>query len=303
MSERRIFTHPSVRQSGDYYDQYTETAARLVCRTCGSPWADHNGWSCDGHSVTVLPDAPAVAHKCALCSVLFTPDADEQFIAAHAKVCEKRPLEVGDYVRLDISGPQFASSWQEGTLAGFSDRGSGTGYAKVYIVRAGDDMRDTIGAYRWLWRTSIRRIQRPVDEVKAGGVVCFSEQGADPELCTNCGQHIRHHFGGPQYRCNPNALPKPPTIETPWLSTTKRLPPDPLDTKYDGVTLRTLLDGDAFNRQEQGGAVWRAKPMTPVQRAAVSAHWSAELRAKLAASKERERLQVVVDDGEVGPWW
>lgn len=76
---------------------------------------------------------------------------------------------------------------------------------------------------------------------------------------------------------------------------------DPLAVTYDGVCLRALLDGDEFNRQERGGDMWRAKKMTPAQRAAVSAHLSAELRAKIsakaAADKERER-NVVTMDGE-----
>lgn len=76
---------------------------------------------------------------------------------------------------------------------------------------------------------------------------------------------------------------------------------DPLAVTYDGVCLRALLDGDEFNRQERGGAMWRAKRMTPAQRAAVSAHWSLQLKlrvaAKDAADKERER-NVVTMDGE-----
>lgn len=76
---------------------------------------------------------------------------------------------------------------------------------------------------------------------------------------------------------------------------------DPLDVTYDGVALRALLDGDEFNRQERGGDMWRAKKMTPAQRAAVSAHLSTELRAKVAAKaaadRERDR-NVVTMDGE-----
>jgi len=36
-------------------------------------------------------------------------------------------------------------------------------------------------------------------------------------------------------------------------------------------------------------------PLAPAQRAAVSAHWSAELRRKVAASDERDRNRVLVD--------
>jgi SH3-like domain-containing protein len=60
------------------------------------------------------------------------------------------------------------------------------------------------------------------------------------------------------------------------------------------VNLRTLLDGAAFNRQEQGSGLWRVKQMTPAQRGAVSAHWSAELRAKVAAAKQAERQRSVI---------
>lgn len=65
-------------------------------------------------------------------------------------------------------------------------------------------------------------------------------------------------------------------------------PVDPLDVEYDGVKLRTLIDGDEFNRRE-ASQYYRCMQMTPVQRAAVSAHWSAQLRAKVAAAKAAER--------------
>jgi hypothetical protein len=73
-------------------------------------------------------------------------------------------------------------------------------------------------------------------------------------------------------------------------------PVDPLDVLYDGWTLRQLLEHNEKKRRED----WHlAHPYTPAQRAAVSAHWSAQLRAKVAASKaadaERERNRVTVD--------
>lgn len=81
--------------------------------------------------------------------------------------------------------------------------------------------------------------------------------------------------------------------------------PDPFDAVIDGVTLRTLLDGDEFNRRETSSH-WRAKRMTPAQRAAVSAHWSAQLRAKVAASEAerqgRAPSMVVEHDTEDLPW-
>jgi hypothetical protein len=50
----------------------------------------------------------------------------------------------------------------------------------------------------------------------------------------------------------------------------------PLDAEYDGCVLRDLLALDELARRDTPSArVW-----TPAQRAAVSAHWSAELRTR-----------------------
>lgn len=77
----------------------------------------------------------------------------------------------------------------------------------------------------------------------------------------------------------------------------------PLDETIDGVSLHELLDKDSRARQE----VLRPLPFTPAQRAAVSAYWSAQLRAKVAASAkadaERERNRVVIEhDVDDEPW-
>lgn len=63
--------------------------------------------------------------------------------------------------------------------------------------------------------------------------------------------------------------------------------PDPLDVEYDGVKLCSLIDLDERRNREIGNAIHVR--FTPAQRAAISAHWSAELRAKVAASREAER--------------
>lgn len=63
-------------------------------------------------------------------------------------------------------------------------------------------------------------------------------------------------------------------------------PVDPLDVEHAGVKLRTLLEVDERARRgEIPAGHLRHNHLTPAQRAAVSAHWSAELRAKVAASK------------------
>ena len=77
--------------------------------------------------------------------------------------------------------------------------------------------------------------------------------------------------------------------------TVVRPAPDPLDVKHDGVTLRELLrvnERECRDGELDGGPTL---PLAPAQRAAVSAHWSAELRRKVAASDERDRNRVLVD--------
>lgn len=307
MSEtRRIFTHPSVRQSGDYYDQYTETAAHLVCRTCGSPWADHNGWSCDGHSITVLPldmskltktpkptgasfDYVTVATtKCAACSVLFTADADERLIAAHAKVCDGRPLEAGDYVRWDWNG-----DWCEGKLAASTVEG----IARVDVTRS--NHHEDVGCEMSMLAQNVRRIPRPVAEVKA------EPQFVAPKISKRemeafqayIDKQIVYAYQSVGVSQMADKIPKLPTIETPAL--------------HDGMSTMECYRKWCDNRAlvERGGVPLYA--LTPAQITAGRAAYlsdafnehSAELRLKLAAQKERERMQVVVDqDAEVGPW-
>lgn len=72
-----------------------------------------------------------------------------------------------------------------------------------------------------------------------------------------------------------------------------------LDDVIDLVSLRDLIARDELYRSENGrervdGRFVLARPFfTPAQRAAVSAHWSAQLRAKIAAAKPEP--QVVLD--------
>lgn len=75
---------------------------------------------------------------------------------------------------------------------------------------------------------------------------------------------------------------------------------DPPDVEYDGATLRQLISADEGNRREleistSFGPIPVRAPLTSRQRAAVSAHWSAELRAKVAEGRDRERHLVTVD--------
>jgi hypothetical protein len=89
---------------------------------------------------------------------------------------------------------------------------------------------------------------------------------------------------------------------------------DPLDVKYDDIPLRVLMERDRklrtgeFNLRDSGMPhPSQHKPFTADQRAALSARWSAELRAKIEATRKadavRDRLQVVFEgDPEDFPW-
>lgn len=85
--------------------------------------------------------------------------------------------------------------------------------------------------------------------------------------------------------------------------------PVDLDTVFDGAPLRELLEVDQRLRRDclhtglyEAPRLWwimQGGEFTAAQREAISAHLSAELRAKVAASAERERCQVLVDLQEV----
>lgn len=128
------------------------------------------------------------------------------------------------------------------------------------------------------------------------------------EAACACTHSVPWRSDGTGYRCGAcGVLVAFParvwTVETPWMKVNGQAP-DPLDTKYDGVTLRVLLVAEGLQRHDQGDRVPLSRqPLTPIQRAAVSAHWSAQLRAKVEASKERARMTVMVDvDVEDEPW-
>jgi len=75
---------------------------------------------------------------------------------------------------------------------------------------------------------------------------------------------------------------------------------DPLDVAYDGVPLCDLIEADLQRRSAELDGC-RSSPArrfapTPSQRAALSACWSAQLRALVDQRAELERRRVKVDD-------
>lgn len=74
--------------------------------------------------------------------------------------------------------------------------------------------------------------------------------------------------------------------------------PDPLDVEIDGWKLRTLLAISEEYRQDRGMSPYPPSRFTPAQRAGVSAHWSAQLRAKVAETRADDKareISVIVD--------
>lgn len=74
---------------------------------------------------------------------------------------------------------------------------------------------------------------------------------------------------------------------------------NPLDVEYDDVKLRDLLTIDEERRREghpRFREAW-ARP-SDIQRAAVSAHWSAQLRAKVAESATPKMTVMMAIDAE-----
>lgn len=110
------------------------------------------------------------------------------------------------------------------------------------------------------------------------------------------------------YRAYPSSFTTKPdgTTETTWSSTEV----DPLLVKYDDVALRHLVEIDDAIRQERSAYdCWVSAgytgplpiPMTKLQRDAVSAYLSDQLRAKVKASVEADKarqVSIVVDSEE-----
>lgn len=109
---------------------------------------------------------------------------------------------------------------------------------------------------------------------------------SDATLSARLG-HLKHGPGGSGLEgpCD-DGCPKCKSETDASRSMDVEKPIDPLDVEYDGVTLRELIRQDTENIRHDrltmtGVSAWK---FTTDQRAAVSAHWSAELRAKVAAS-------------------
>lgn len=90
-------------------------------------------------------------------------------------------------------------------------------------------------------------------------------------------------------RANPDSAPYK------YTTTWSHAPVDPLDVEWDGWPLRSLLEMDVKARRENVIAQTTRACFTPLQRNAVSAHWSAELRKLTDAAKQKDRNQVTME--------
>lgn len=291
-------------------------------------------------------------HKCALCGVAVAggdvgAHLVESLLAAHHAVCEKRPLEVGDYVewkavsthvcgevvgiskddeisiRVDFDRHHPSSSSWQGEVHDLSRRQCGL----RRIPRPGAGEQATSNPVRigcilsrstdWCWiaisdggaaalrpgdRIGVRNHPDAPDRTGRATVVEVADGCARLErpavmdiACIATDDHVyliersrggQHDPALPRCACGEDHPPG------------KHAPIDPLDVVYDSRPLRELLAMDQSNRQE---ARETCAIFTPVQHAAVRSHWSAQLRAKVTASREAERNRVRVDL-EYLPW-
>jgi hypothetical protein len=232
------------------------------------------------------------------------------------------PLRAGDYVRWEAPEPD---NWVEGEIATIC------GFEFDIAIHVEGRSRTGLGGTQPFGISlgyTVRRIPRPNPEPKpeillAGDYVRWDnplfpagQVWIEGELVLNPVNHARiriDDFRGQgsewsrgahtDVRVEPGSLrriPRPGVGLRPQrepmrdeMIKERHTEPDPLDVMYDGYTLRHLLGWDeAFRRRD---ALPVKRWLTPAQRAAISAHWSAQLRAKIAASTERERNRVRVD--------
>jgi hypothetical protein len=200
------------------------------------------------------------------------------------------PLQVGDWVRLDCGG----GHWVDGPVVTLLDD---FGHAAIDPLRSSPALRircdGTPFSFRLEDNSGRLRIPRPASaptsELVGDGMADDTE--ALKELLKRGGGVL------------PNGTGIIGTKNGIRLVRPTEPPPD--QVIIDDISLQVLLECDEIARRESESN-WRngsQRTWTPAQRAAVSAHHSAQLRAKVAASDaERKasattvRVQIEVDE-------
>jgi hypothetical protein len=249
------------------------------------------------------PSIAIAAYKCAICNAVLAEDASKltkseawSVSVQHTADCPGLPIRAGDHVRHEpIKGLPYA----DGVVLRV-----GVGFANVRITSGNALGLWGVGDVAALSTGNLRRIPRPAPESR-GEALPLVARASPSVIRVHChGKmldrsqcHETATVSTPQeammaggWRCAAHTAP--PTVETPWMKVTGP-PSDPLDVKYDDVSLRTLLTAARGAARDQVTPL--ARSLTTAQRAAVSAHWSAQLRAKLAASEaERKSREVSI---------
>jgi hypothetical protein len=329
------FVHPEDAATGrECVDRWVSSAVSVLTRDfvprgtiCISRGVNNVAWYHMPDGAPLRGGSTATAtlqHKCARCEqVLDVPVVGEvhgrldEALAAHQELC----FRTGDHVRWEGSAE---GNWIEGSVVRCADDRQSF---RLLIRRASRGW--IIGAETGvgLVGATLRRIPRPEqkgDEVRAAqarfqaeyeaAAKKLAENRIDPASWNPVG--INAHIvtdsphaktitgtGFEQHRRSEHTPQCTYFDSVDAPCTCEPAPPDPLDTKYDGVTLRALVAASTGAARDRMTPLARAG-LTPAQRGAISAHWSAELRAKVSASKDAEQRRVVVDlqDDEENPW-
>jgi len=257
----------------------------------------------------VTADGSQAKITCARCSHLFnsgpaplTSEGIEAEVATHQERC----FVVGDWVRWEHNG-----DWLEGELRGLSSKRQ---VASVKISKARRAME--VGSTMEMLSCNVLRIPRPGQEVASGplfrcqgyrdGKQCEARSGPPAAFGYLCPEHDAPIDGDHAHFSYPLSIDDP--IQ------------QPAPTLYDGLTAeqcyarfrlrmagsdRVIHDADLpIGKTVAEELIAGRMSLTAAQLAAARTLWSAQLRAKIAASREAERLTVSCEVQDVeDPTW
>jgi hypothetical protein len=212
-------------------------------------------------------DEGEVTTKCARCGVVLdlpktwsaalANTALDAAVFAHAERC----FIVGDWVRWEH--PTRPDNWVEGELV----RVDGAS-ADIVVANEGPGRPRSVGGHGIFGRhgQNLRRIERPVQAVKRPGDGRFH--------ATDCG-----YYDSSDAECTCDERGESPPA-----------PPRPETDHVEGIPRSCLLKH--FEEDQRND--WPPS-LSVAQRAAASEQWTKQLRAKQQEARERERMQVVVE--------
>lgn len=198
----------------------------------------------------------------------FIDEALEKEVAAHQCIQEV-PIQDGDYVRWTPKPRSDSGNWFEGTVVCRISSGAGWMVNGLKVERIGEiePWKRNIGSGVVIGQTvdpmvfygEVRKVERP-----------SSQREIVTTTSTSASSSVILAYVTPQ---------PPPQLEL-----------------YDGLTAQECLERfQQLHREDV--CMWSGdgRFMTGKQKAAARELWSAQLRAKVEASKERDRLQVQIE--------